>query len=31
VVLDLDRDDPSLEIRVVLEDQRLATIPSTTR
>ena len=31
VVLDLDRDDPSLEIRVVLDDQRLAAIPSITR
>ena len=30
LVLDLDRDDPSLEIRVVLDDQRLATIPGTT-
>lgn len=28
VVLDLDRDDPALEVRVVLDDQRLATIPS---
>ena len=31
VVLDLDRDDPSLEIRVVPDDQRLAAIPSITR